>query len=58
MNTSLKTRPASAAGPAAMISLQVLEMHAQDAAARGIASGSIVRVFNLRGDYRVKAQAA
>ena len=36
----------------------VLEMHAQDAAARGIASGSIVRVFNQRGDYRVKAEVS
>ncbi len=36
----------------------VLEMHAQDAAARGIASGSIVRVFNLRGQYRVKAEVS
>ena len=36
----------------------VLEMHADDAAARGIASGSIVRVFNQRGDYRVRAQVS
>jgi len=33
----------------------VLEIHAQDAAARGIHSGAIVTVFNQRGDYRVKA---
>jgi anaerobic selenocysteine-containing dehydrogenase len=33
----------------------VLEIHAQDAAARGIASGAIVTVFNQRGEYRVKA---
>ena len=32
----------------------VLEMHADDAAARGLASGSIVRVFNQRGSYRSK----
>jgi anaerobic selenocysteine-containing dehydrogenase len=36
----------------------VLEMHAQDAAARGIASGAIVRVFNARGSYRVKAEVS
>ncbi|MEO6320336.1 MAG: molybdopterin dinucleotide binding domain-containing protein, partial [Polaromonas sp.] len=36
----------------------VLEIHAQDAAARGITSGSIVRVFNRRGDYRVKARVS
>ena len=36
----------------------LLEMHAQDAAARGIASGAIVRVFNARGDYRVKAEVS
>ena len=36
----------------------VLEMHPHDAAARGIASGSIVRVFNRRGDYRVKAEVS
>ena len=33
----------------------VLEMHAGDAAARGIATGSTVKVFNQRGSYRVKA---
>ncbi|MGA8784761.1 MAG: molybdopterin oxidoreductase family protein [Polaromonas sp.] len=33
----------------------LLEIHAQDAAVRGITSGCIVRVFNLRGEYRVKA---
>ncbi len=33
----------------------VLEMHALDAAARGIASGAVVKVFNQRGSYRVKA---
>ncbi|RFO97376.1 molybdopterin oxidoreductase [Rhodoferax lacus] len=30
----------------------LLEMHADDAAARGIASGDTVRVFNGRGSYR------
>jgi anaerobic selenocysteine-containing dehydrogenase len=34
----------------------VLEIHAADAAARGIASGAVVRVFNDRGEYRCKAQ--
>jgi anaerobic selenocysteine-containing dehydrogenase len=32
-----------------------LEMHPQDAAARGIGQGSTVRVFNDRGEYRCKA---
>ena len=36
----------------------VLEIHAEDAAARGITSGCIVRVFNLRGEYRVKARVS
>ena len=36
----------------------VLEIHAQDAAARGIASGETVRVFNQRGDYLVKAEVS
>jgi anaerobic selenocysteine-containing dehydrogenase len=34
----------------------VLEMNAGDAAARGIASGAVVRVFNDRGEYRCKAR--
>ena len=32
----------------------VLEMHADDAQARGIASGDMVRTFNDRGSYRCK----
>ncbi len=32
----------------------LLEIHPQDAAARGIASGSVVRVFNDRGEYLCK----
>ncbi|HSV36921.1 MAG TPA: molybdopterin oxidoreductase family protein [Ramlibacter sp.] len=32
----------------------VLEMHAGDAAARGLADGAVVRVFNDRGEYRCK----
>jgi len=36
----------------------VLEMHADDAAARGIASGAVVTVFNARGEYRVKAEVS
>jgi anaerobic selenocysteine-containing dehydrogenase len=34
----------------------VVEIHASDAAARGIASGSVVRVFNDRGEYLCKAE--
>ncbi len=33
----------------------VLEMHSLDAAARGIAHGDTVRVFNARGEYIVRA---
>ncbi len=33
----------------------VLEISAADAAARGIVAGSVVRVFNDRGEYRCKA---
>ena len=36
----------------------LLEIHAHDAAARGITTGSIVRVFNQRGEYRVKAEVS
>ena len=32
----------------------LLEMHATDAAARGLSNGQIVRVFNQRGEYRCK----
>jgi anaerobic selenocysteine-containing dehydrogenase len=34
----------------------LLEIHADDAAARGIESGQIVRVFNQRGEHRCKVQ--
>jgi anaerobic selenocysteine-containing dehydrogenase len=34
----------------------LLEISAQDAAARGILDGSIVKIFNDRGTYRCKAQ--
>jgi anaerobic selenocysteine-containing dehydrogenase len=33
----------------------LLEIHADDASARGISDGTVVRVFNQRGSYRVKA---
>ncbi len=32
----------------------IVEMHAADAQARGLASGSVVRLFNRRGSYRCK----
>ena len=34
----------------------LLEMNEQDAAARGLATGCVVRVFNQRGDYRCKME--
>ncbi|MDP3604205.1 MAG: molybdopterin dinucleotide binding domain-containing protein, partial [Polaromonas sp.] len=34
----------------------LLEIHADDAAARGIPDGAVVRVFNQRGTYRCKAE--
>jgi anaerobic selenocysteine-containing dehydrogenase len=34
----------------------ILEMHAGDAGARGIANGSVVRVFNERGEYFVRVE--
>jgi len=34
----------------------LLEIHPHDAAARGIASGAVVRVFNDRGEYLCKAE--
>ncbi|MBI2769609.1 MAG: molybdopterin oxidoreductase family protein [Burkholderiales bacterium] len=36
----------------------VLEIHEDDALPRGIASGAVVRVFNDRGEYRVKAKVS
>jgi anaerobic selenocysteine-containing dehydrogenase len=33
-----------------------LDMHPQDAAARGIRDGDAVRVFNARGEYRLRAR--
>ena len=34
----------------------LLEMHADDAAARGIESGHLARIFNDRGEYRCKVE--
>jgi anaerobic selenocysteine-containing dehydrogenase len=34
----------------------LLEIHADDAAARGIVGGAMVRVFNDRGEYRCRAE--
>ncbi len=36
----------------------VLEIHEEDATARGIVSGTVVRIFNDRGEYRCKAQVS
>jgi len=36
----------------------LLEIHEADAAARGIASGDVVRVFNDRGEYRCAAKVS
>jgi anaerobic selenocysteine-containing dehydrogenase len=36
----------------------LLEIHADDALARGITSGQMVRVFNQRGEYRCKASVS
>jgi len=36
----------------------VLEMNASDANVRGLASGSVVRVFNARGDYRCRMEVS
>jgi anaerobic selenocysteine-containing dehydrogenase len=36
----------------------LLEIHADDAAARGISTGQVVRVFNARGEYLCKADVS
>jgi anaerobic selenocysteine-containing dehydrogenase len=36
----------------------LLEMHPRDAEARGLASGSVVRVYNQRGDYRCRMEVS
>ena len=36
----------------------LVELHAGDAAARGIVSGTMVRVFNDRGEYRCRAEVS
>jgi anaerobic selenocysteine-containing dehydrogenase len=36
----------------------LLEMHADDAAARGLQGGEMVRVFNQRGEYRCRLQVS
>ncbi|HET9823527.1 MAG TPA: molybdopterin oxidoreductase family protein [Burkholderiaceae bacterium] len=36
----------------------LLEIHADDAAPRGVASGAMVRVFNDRGEYRCRAEVS
>ena len=36
----------------------LLEIHVDDAAARGVASGDLVRIFNDRGEYRCVARVS
>jgi anaerobic selenocysteine-containing dehydrogenase len=36
----------------------LVEIHADDAAARGITTGQVVRVFNARGEYHCKADVS
>jgi anaerobic selenocysteine-containing dehydrogenase len=36
----------------------LLEIHPEDAAARGITSGTMVRVFNDRGEYHCEAEVS
>jgi anaerobic selenocysteine-containing dehydrogenase len=36
----------------------LLEIHADDAASRGITTGAVVKVFNQRGSYQVKAKVS
>lgn len=36
----------------------LIEIHADDAAARGIADGAMVRVFNARGEHRCRAEVS
>jgi anaerobic selenocysteine-containing dehydrogenase len=36
----------------------IVEIHADDAVPRGIESGTLVRVFNERGEYRCKAEVS
>jgi anaerobic selenocysteine-containing dehydrogenase len=37
---------------------QIVELHAEDAAARGVQDGAMVRVFNDRGSYRCRARVS
>ena len=46
---------AGSAYPLAMISPPLIEICAEDASARGIATGETVKVFNDRGEYHCKA---
>ena len=36
----------------------VLEIHPEDAAPRGITTGAVLKVFNQRGSYTVKAEVS